>query len=74
MEEENVKEENTEEDETEDIEESSLAYVRLAQACQRLAANAEENRDYPTANEFHYWSMEAQRKDRFHGFVPWRLS
>ena len=74
MEEENVKEETTEEDETEDIEESSLAYVRLAQACQRLAANAEENRDYPTANEFHCWSMEAQRKDRFHGFVPWRLS
>lgn len=25
--------------------------------------NAEENRDYPTANEFHYWSMEAQRKE-----------
>jgi len=51
-----------------------LAHVRLGQACQRLAANAEESRDYPTANEFHYWSMEAQRKDRFYGFVPWRLS
>ncbi len=25
--------------------------------------NAEENRDYPTANTFHYWSMEAQRKE-----------
>ena len=25
--------------------------------------NAEENRDFPTANEFQYWSMEAQRKE-----------
>jgi len=25
--------------------------------------NAEENRDYTTANEFHYWSMELQRKE-----------
>jgi hypothetical protein len=25
--------------------------------------NAEDNRDYPTANVFHYWSMEAQRKE-----------
>ncbi len=25
--------------------------------------NAEENRDYPTANEMHYWAMEAQRKE-----------
>jgi hypothetical protein len=25
--------------------------------------NAEENREFPTANEFHYWSMEAQRKE-----------
>lgn len=37
-------------------------YTLLSQACQRLAANAEENRDYPLANEFHYWSMEALRK------------
>ncbi len=34
----------------------------LAQTCRELAANAEENRDYPRANEFHYRSMEAQRK------------
>jgi uncharacterized protein YjbI with pentapeptide repeats len=49
-------------------------YALLAQACQRLAANAEENRDYPTANEFHYWSMEAQRKEAAgSNFAPWRL-
>jgi hypothetical protein len=36
---------------------------RLTKCCRRLMNNAEENRDYPTANEFHYWSMEAQRKE-----------
>jgi len=36
---------------------------KLARACRRLMNNAEENRDYPTANEMHYWSMEAQRKE-----------
>ena len=36
---------------------------KLARACTKLANNAEENRDYPTANEFHFWSMEAQRKE-----------
>ena len=36
-------------------------YVLLEQACQRLATNAEENRQYPLANEFHYWSMDARR-------------
>jgi len=41
--------------------------------------NAEENREYPTANEFHYWSMEAQRKEGWSriGFVAtlyWALS
>src|SRR5215218_4009381 len=35
----------------------------LARAYRELAANAEENRDFPTANEFHYWSMEAGRKE-----------
>src|SRR5215217_122057 len=34
----------------------------LARACRRLMNNAEENRDYSTANEFHYWSMDAVRK------------
>jgi uncharacterized protein YjbI with pentapeptide repeats len=37
-------------------------YTLLSQACQRLAANAEENRDYPLANDFYYWSMDALRK------------
>jgi hypothetical protein len=36
---------------------------KLTKACRRLMNNAEENRDYPTANEMHYWSMEAQRKE-----------
>lgn len=36
---------------------------KLQKACRRLMNNAEENRDYQTANEFHYWSMEAQRKE-----------
>jgi uncharacterized protein YjbI with pentapeptide repeats len=34
----------------------------LAQACQRLAANADENRDYRLANDFYYWAMDALRK------------
>jgi hypothetical protein len=36
---------------------------RLQRACRKLMNNAEENRDYPTANEFHYWSMELLRKE-----------
>ena len=36
-------------------------YTLLSQACRRLSANAEENREYPLANEFHYWSMNALR-------------
>jgi hypothetical protein len=35
----------------------------LSQACQRLSANAEENREYPLANEFYYWSMDTLRKE-----------
>jgi hypothetical protein len=41
--------------------------------------NAEENRDYPTANEFHYWSMELLRKEGWRrlgliGTLYWILS
>jgi uncharacterized protein YjbI with pentapeptide repeats len=36
---------------------------KLQKACRQLMNNAEENRDYPTANEFHYWSMELARKE-----------
>jgi uncharacterized protein YjbI with pentapeptide repeats len=39
---------------------------KLQKACRKLMDNAEENRDYATANEFHYWSMELLRK------VGWR--
>jgi hypothetical protein len=38
-------------------------YWLLAQTCRRLSANAEENREYQLANEFHYWSMDALRKE-----------
>ena len=41
-------------------------HTLLAQACRRLSANAEENREYPLANEFHYWSMDALRKESWH--------
>jgi len=37
-------------------------HTLLAQACRRLSANAEENHEYPLANEFHYWSLNALRK------------
>jgi uncharacterized protein YjbI with pentapeptide repeats len=37
-------------------------HALLAQACRRLSTNAEENREYSLANEFHYWSMDASRK------------
>jgi hypothetical protein len=36
---------------------------KLQKACRQLMKNAEENHDYPTANEFHYWSMELARKE-----------
>jgi uncharacterized protein YjbI with pentapeptide repeats len=38
------------------------SHTLLAQACRRLSANAEENREYPLANEFHYWAMDTVRK------------
>jgi uncharacterized protein YjbI with pentapeptide repeats len=44
------------------IQASYNPYILLAQACRRLSANAEDNREYPIANEFHYWSMDAVRK------------
>ncbi len=54
--------------------ETGSPYTLLAQACQRLAANAEENRDYAHASSFNYWAMEAQRKDkRASAIAPWRL-
>jgi len=38
-------------------------HILLSQACQRLSAHAEENREYPLANEFYYWSKDALRKE-----------
>jgi len=48
-------------------------YTLLSQACRRLSANAEENPEYPLANEFYYWSMNALRKEgwRSLGGVVW---
>jgi hypothetical protein len=48
------------------------AHTRLAQACRRLSANAEDNREYPLANEFHYWSTDALRKESWDDFTPIR--
>ena len=52
---------------------------KLQKACRQLMNNAEENRDYPTANEFHYWSMELLRKESLRrlglvGTIYWLLS
>jgi uncharacterized protein YlaI len=53
---------------------TNKAHTLLAQACQRLAANAEENRDHAHASGFNYWAMDAQRKaKRASDFAPWRL-
>jgi uncharacterized protein YjbI with pentapeptide repeats len=51
----------------------------LARTCRELAANAEENRDYPLANDFYYWSMEVLRKEGLWHFglirtLYWALS
>jgi hypothetical protein len=35
----------------------------LQKACRRLMNNAEENRDYLTADIFHCWSVDALRKE-----------
>jgi hypothetical protein len=66
-------EEHLEEDKVE------ARHTLLAQACRRLLTNAEENREYPLANEFHYWSMDALRKKGWRslglvGTLYWGLS
>jgi uncharacterized protein YjbI with pentapeptide repeats len=55
------------------------AMRKLQRACRRLMNNAEENRDYLTANKFHYWSMELLRKESWRrlgliGTLYWALS
>jgi hypothetical protein len=57
----------------------STALRKLQRACRRLMNNAEENRAYGTANEFHYWSMELLRKEGWRrlgliGTLYWLLS
>jgi uncharacterized protein YjbI with pentapeptide repeats len=52
---------------------------KLQKACRKLMDNAEENRDYATANELHYWSMELLRKEGWRelgliGTLYWALS
>jgi uncharacterized protein YjbI with pentapeptide repeats len=59
--------------------EDDSRYALLSQACRRLSASAEENREYPLANEFHYWSMDALRKRGWRslgviGTLYWALS
>jgi uncharacterized protein YjbI with pentapeptide repeats len=51
----------------------------LAKVYRELYRNAEEDRDYPTANEFHFLSMEALRKESWKrlglvGTLYWALS
>ena len=50
------------------------SHTLLAQVCRRLSTNAEENREYPLANEFHYWSMDVLRKEdwSFYTNLTWR--
>lgn len=43
-------------------------YGLLAKTCRELYTNYEENREYPIANEFHYWSMDALRMDDWKRF------
>jgi Pentapeptide repeats (9 copies) len=38
-------------------------YRLLASTYRRLSRKYEDNREYPLANEFHYWSMDALRKE-----------
>jgi uncharacterized protein YjbI with pentapeptide repeats len=45
-------------------------YILLSQVCRRLSTNAEENHEYPLANEFHYWSMDALRIGRWR-YLGW---
>ena len=54
----------------EEEEESQIGYPHdvLAKTCRELSANAEYNREYPLANEFHYWSMDTLRKESWSHF------
>lgn len=45
----------------------------LSETYRRLTLNAEANRRNSEASIFTYWALEANRKERWRGFVPWRL-
>jgi len=71
--------EGTLDEEIKEVREFESPHTLLAQACQRLSANAEQNHDYPLANEFYYWSMDALRKENWRRFglirtMYWALS
>jgi uncharacterized protein YjbI with pentapeptide repeats len=48
-------------------------HTLLAQTCRELSINAEQNRDYRLSGEFHYWSMDALRKQSWSAFKCLRL-
>jgi len=52
----------------------SQPYQLLARTYRRLSRNYEDNREYPIANEFHYWSMDATRRRDWSFFedLSWR--
>jgi hypothetical protein len=49
------------EEEEEEDSQSGYLFDVLAKTCRELSANAESDHEYPLANEFHYWSMDALR-------------
>jgi uncharacterized protein YjbI with pentapeptide repeats len=50
------------------------SYRLLARACRQLAVNEEENHRYEEASQLRYVAMDAHRRERRYGFVPWKLS
>lgn len=48
-------------------------YRLLSETYRRLTLNAEANRRNLEASTFTYWALDANRKERWYGFVPWRL-
>jgi hypothetical protein len=62
----------------EELKSLNIAGVRsphrlLAIACRQLADNAEANHRYQEASRLRHSDIESRRKERFYGFVPWRL-
>ena len=51
----------------------SAPHRLLSIACRQLADNAETNHRYQEASRLRYSDFDSKRKERYHGFVPWRL-